>query len=209
MDGTLINSIASAERIWSAWATRHGVDVASFLPTVHGVRTVETINRLHLPGVDAEREAIELAAAEIADVAGIIAVPGALAFLRALPPDRWAIVTSASRALATARLTAVGVPIPAVLATAEDVTAGKPDPSSYQLAAHKLGFDATDCVVFEDAPAGILAGEAACAEVIVVTATHAHPLVTPHVAIASYDDLTARVEDDGRIALTLKGAGGR
>jgi sugar-phosphatase len=204
MDGTVLNSIAAAERIWGAWAARHGLDVVSFLPSVHGVRSVDTIKRLALPGVDAEREAEEVSQAEIADVAGIVAVPGVVAFLTSLPQERWAIVTSAPIELATRRLEAAGVPVPRVLVTAEDVAAGKPDPACYRLAAERLGVNVSDCLVFKDAPAGILAGEAAGAEVIVVTATHTHVLDTTHVTTATYEGMTAHVAEDGRLSILMR-----
>ncbi|MDB5984507.1 MAG: hydrolase, variant 1 family protein, partial [Pseudomonas sp.] len=125
MDGTLLNSIAAAERIWSAWAMRHGLDVEAFLPTIHGARAVDTIARLGLPGVDPEAEAIGITGAEIEDVEGIVEIPGAGAFLQSLPAERWAIVTSAPEALARRRLQAAGLPVPAVMVTSEDVSNGK------------------------------------------------------------------------------------
>ncbi|PHV14471.1 glycerol-3-phosphatase [Janthinobacterium sp. BJB1] len=201
MDGTVINSIAAAERIWGTWAQRQGLDVAAFLPTIHGARSVDTIARLRLPGVDAQRESQGITDAEIIDVAGIIEVAGARRLLRSLPPARWAIVTSAPRALATARLQAAGMPIPAIMVTAEDVKAGKPRPDCYLLAAEKLGVAPVDCLVFEDASVGIEAGEAAGAQVIVVTATHAQPLATRHPAIANYEGIVATVDPDGFIVL--------
>jgi hypothetical protein len=94
MDGTILSSIKAAERVWAIWAKRHGLDVASFLPTIHGFRTVETIRRLGLPGVDPEAEAAAITQAEIEDVEGIEQIAGAATFLSALPADRWAIVTS-------------------------------------------------------------------------------------------------------------------
>src|SRR5690242_20565047 len=120
MDGTIVNSIAVAERAWAAWAERHGLDVASFLPTVHGVRDIDTIIRLGLPGVDPHAEAQTILLAEIEDVDGVEAIEGAAAFLASLPADRWAIVTSAPRQLALCRIAAAGLPTPAVLVTAED-----------------------------------------------------------------------------------------
>lgn len=174
MDGTLLSSIKSAERAWAAWARRHGLDVERFLPTIHGVRSVETIARLNLPGVDAQAEADAITQAEIADVEGVEAIAGAADFLAALPRERWAIATSAPRALALRRIEAAGLPLPDVLVTAEDVSRGKPAPDPFLLAARSLGVDARRCVVFEDAPAGIQAGLAAGARVIVVTATHSH-----------------------------------
>jgi len=201
MDGTVLNSIAAAERIWATWALRHGVDVDSFLPTIHGVRAIDTINRLALPGVDAEAEAAFITEAEIEDVEGIIEVPGAASFLKSLPANQWAIVTSAPKALALRRMAAAGIPEPSVMVTAEDVSAGKPDPAGYRLAAKRLGIEPADCLIFEDATVGILAAEAAGAGLIVVTATHDHPLQTPHATLASYDSVEARTDADGLIRL--------
>jgi sugar-phosphatase len=201
MDGTVLNSIAAAERIWAAWALRHGVDVVSFLPTIHGVRAIDTINRLALPGVDGEAEAAFITEAEIEDVEGIIEVPGAANFLKSLPANQWAIVTSAPKALALRRMAAAGIPEPLVMVTAEDVSAGKPDPAGYRLAARRLGVEPAECLIFEDATVGILAAEAAGAGLIVVTATHDHPLQTPHATLASYDSVEAHVDQDDQIRL--------
>ena len=186
MDGTLLSSIAAAERVWTAWAQRHRLDVASFLPTIHGVRAVETIRRLALPGVDAEAEAAALTRAEIDDVDGIEPIAGAAEFLASIAPDRCAIVTSAPPVLALRRLEAAGLRPPPVLVTADDVTHGKPAPECFLLAASRLGRPASDCLVFEDAPAGIAAANAAGAAVVVVTATHAHPVATEHLAVPDY-----------------------
>lgn len=196
MDGTILTSIAAAERVWTRWAERHGLDVAAFLPTMHGVRAIDTIRRAR-PDVDAEAEAAALTLDEIADVDGVEAIGGAVAFLSALPSDRWAIVTSATLDLAMARLGAAGIVPPKVFVTAELVTRGKPKPDGYLLAAKMLGRDARDCLVFEDAPAGIEAGEAAGACVAVVTATHAHPVMTRHFSFARYDELELDVSGAG------------
>jgi len=201
MDGTLINSIASAERVWGDWARRHGLDVAAFLPTIHGVRAIETITALALPGVDPAHEADLLLKAEAADLDGIVPIPGAVAFLNALPPESWAIVTSAPRSLALARMKVAGIPVPAVLVAAEDVSRGKPAPECFQLGARRLGFHAHDCLVFEDAPAGIAAAEAAGASVMVIDATHAHPMQTPHAAISHYGAVDVTTDERGWLAI--------
>jgi len=206
MDGTVINSIAAAERIWGQWAQRQGLDVAAFLPTIHGARSVDTIARLGLPGLDPEVEARGITQAEIIDADGIIEISGAIAFLTALPPARWAIVTSAPRELALRRLQVAGIPIPAVLVAAEDVAHGKPNPDCFLLAADKLGVRAADCLVFEDAPIGIRAAEAAGATVMVITSTHAHPMTTPHATIYSYDGLAPRVDKNDLLTLRQAGA---
>ena len=201
MDGTIINSIAAAERVWAEWAHRHGLDVAAFLPTIHGKRAVETISALELPGVDPVFEAEALLKAEAADLDGIVAIAGAVAFLNSLPPERWAIATSAPRELALLRMKAAGVPVPNVIVAGEDVSRGKPAPDCFRLAAKRLGVDATDCLVFEDAPAGITAAEAADATVMVISATHEHPMQTPHASIASYDGLGVTLDEHGWIVL--------
>ena len=201
MDGTVLNSIAAAERVWAAWAERHGVDVERFLPTIHGARAIDTIRRLNLPGVDAEAQAAFIAQAEIDDVEGIVQIPGAAAFLEALPSQRWAMVTSAPRALALRRMAAAGICEPAVMITAEDVTAGKPDPAGYRLAAQRLGVDPADCLIFEDATVGIQAAEAAGAALMIITTTHQHPIETRHATIDSYEPLSVVVDSQGRLHL--------
>lgn len=202
MDGTLLNSIAVVERVWAGWALRHGLEPEVFLKTIHGIRAVDVIDRLALPGVDARKEAADLLAEEMEDVEGIFAIPGAVAFLDSLPPERWAIVTSAPRALALRRMQAAGIPQPRIMVTGEEVQAGKPSPECYLLGAARLGVDARQCVVFEDAVAGILAGEAAGAEVCVITATHASIYETPHFATASYEKLRPAAASDGLLTLS-------
>lgn len=201
MDGTLLNSTASTERVWGNWARRHGLDVDAFLPTMHGKRGIDTIRALNLPGVDPIAEAIEIEKGEIADVDGVVAISGAVAFLSALPEERWAIVTSAPIALAHRRLAAAGIPIPKVMVTAEDVKVGKPSPEGYLLGAARLGVDAGQCLVFEDVEAGVQAGEGAGASVVVVAATHGHGPKTQHPRIAAYDDLYASPDVDGMLSL--------
>lgn len=200
MDGTLLNSMAVVERVWGAWAIRNGVDRDRLMKSVHGVRAIDTIRTLGLP-VDPEREARELALAEIADVEGIVEVPGAIAFLNTLPPERWTIVTSAPLELAARRLDAAGIPVPRYMVTGEDVSVGKPDPQGYRLAAERLGVRAEDCLVFEDAPAGILAGRSAGAEVVVITGAHAAAGETQHVTLAHYADVEARTGENGWLSL--------
>ena len=201
MDGTLINSIASAIRVWTRWADSHGIDPDRVLRVMHGVRAVETVRNLNIPGLDAEREADVLTQAEIEDVGDITAIRGARAFLQSLPAERWAIVTSAPRVLALRRLEAAGIPKPRVLVTADDVAKGKPAPDCFLLAARLLGFAARDCLVWEDTVAGITAAEAAGAAVLVVTATHAHPIETRHPVTVDYDGLKTSLDDSGRLVL--------
>jgi len=204
MDGTLISSIACAERVWARWAGRHGVDVASFLPTIHGKRAVDTVAQLGLQGVDAVAEAAIIQAEEMLDVDGIEQIAGVAAFVGALPADRWAVVTSAPRELALRRIAAAGLPVPPLMIAAEDVVHGKPAPDCFLQAASRLGVSARDCLVFEDAPAGIAAAEAAGASVVVITATHAHPVATTYPGIADYDAVWTVREIGGAIQLVAR-----
>ena len=201
MDGTLLNSIAAAERVWGIWAERHGLDVAAFLTTIHGARAIDTITRQALPGVDPQVEAQWITEAEINDVEGVVAIPGAVEFLNSLPGDQWALVTSAPKALALRRLQAAGIAPPAVLVTAEDVAIGKPNPACYELGAQRLGVPVQDCLVFEDATVGIRAGEAAGADVLVVTSTHLKPMLTEHPSIEGYEQLQVHRSADGLLYL--------
>jgi sugar-phosphatase len=201
MDGTLLSSIAAAERIWGRWAQSHHLDVAAFLPTIHGVQTVETIRRLALAGVDPQLEAAAITRAEIDDLEGIEAIAGAADFLRSLPVSRWAIVTSATRELASRRLAAAGLPVPAVIVTAEDVARSKPAPDGFLVAAKRLGVSCADCVAFEDSLAGIAAAEASGAAVIVMTAAHPQPIVTPHVRLAGFTGLKIEATASGSLRL--------
>lgn len=189
MDGTIINSIAAAENVWAKWARSHGIDVETFLPTIHGRRAIDTIASLNLPGVDAATEAAYITQAEIAEVEGIEEIPGAAAFLNQIPPSKWAVVTSAPRELALTRLKAAGLPIPQVLITAEDVDQGKPKPDCYLLAAKRLGVNCADCLIFEDAEIGIAAALASGGTLVVVTATHTTHSPTgaeQHLAVKDY-----------------------
>lgn len=189
MDGTLLSSIEAAERVWTRWAAQFGIDAATFLPGIHGRRTIESVRSLNIPGIDVEEQADAITRAEIEDVDGIHVIPGAHEFIASLPKDRWAIVTSAPRALAIRRLEAIGLRPPTVFITAEDIPKGKPDPACYQLAASQLGYKTEDCAVFEDAAAGIEAGERAGAAVVVITATHQHVIDTPHPSLKDYRNL--------------------
>lgn len=197
MDGTLLTSIAASERVWTAWAQRHGVDAIQLLTTMHGKRAEDTVRSLQLPGVDPVAEAAAITLAEIDDVGGIEMIAGAGEFLAALPRERWAIVTSAPRSLALRRIAAASLPLPEVLITADDVSRGKPAPDGFLLGAQCLGLQASECLVFEDTLAGLDAGEAAGASVVVISATHHKPLQTAHPSLLNYRGVRPQVDAGG------------
>ncbi len=171
-------------RAWAAFALRQGLDADEVNRRAHGRPSRETVREL--AAADHERETVLIEEAETTDVEGVVALPGADAVLRS--DRRMAIVTSCSDALAAVRLRAAGLPAPDVLVSADSITRGKPDPEAFLLAARRLGVAPGDCVVLEDAPAGIAAGRAAGCYVIAVRTTHADAELAEADAIV--DDLT-------------------
>jgi sugar-phosphatase len=165
MDGVLVNSIDVVARVWSRWAIARGFDPEKVVRAAHGRPSIDTV-RDFLPNADANEENLEVERQEIEDLDGVVAIPGAVALVSGLPIGRWTVVTSATRPLAEVRLRAAGIPIPPTLITAGDIQHGKPNPEPYRKAAARLGYPTTECVVVEDAPAGIRAGKAAGARVI-------------------------------------------
>jgi mannitol-1-/sugar-/sorbitol-6-phosphatase len=170
LDGVLIDSTPAVARVWHGWAVEHGFDPETVIRMAHGRPSRTTIREL-LPNADIDAANREVERREIEDLEGVVVLPGVNDLLRSLPDDRWTIGTSCTRALAEVRLKAADLPIPPTLVTSNDVKIGKPDPEPYIKAAAKLGFDAHDCVVVEDAAAGVRAGKAAGARVIAFLTT--------------------------------------
>jgi len=174
LDGVLIDSTPAVARVWTGWALEHGFDPTEVVQRAHGRPSLTTI-REYLPGADLALENQEVERREMADLDGVVALPGARELLNSLPRARWTIVTSGTRPLAEVRIRAAALPTPEHLVTADDITRGKPDPEPYLKAATLLGFRAQDCVVVEDAPAGVMAGRATGAPVIAVRTTARDP----------------------------------
>lgn len=170
LDGVLVDSTPAVIRVWSRWAIARGFDPTEVVRRAHGRPSIATI-RDYLPHANAEVENREVERGEIEDLEGVVPLPGARELLRALPPDRWTIVTSCTRRLAQTRLRAAGLPVPDRFVTCDDIKNGKPDPEPYLKGASFLGVSAKDCVVVEDAPSGIRAGKAAGARVIACRTT--------------------------------------
>ena len=171
MDGVLMDSTPSVERVWRRWATVHELDPDDVASRAHGRRSIETI-RVLAPELDAEKENLIVEQMEIDDKEGVRALPGAVELFRRLPPGRFAIVTSATRPLAVARLGYAGIPVPQHMITAEDVVHGKPSPEPFLKGAALLGVAPADCMVFEDTPAGISSARAAGIQAIALQTTY-------------------------------------
>jgi mannitol-1-/sugar-/sorbitol-6-phosphatase len=170
MDGVLVDSTPAVARVWTRWAARHGFDAAEVVHRAHGRPSIATV-REYLPNGDHLAENKEIERDEITDLDGVVPLPGALELLSALPRQRWTIVTSCSRRLAEVRLKTSGLPRPEVFVTSSDIQNGKPAPDPYLKGAEVLGFAPRDCVVVEDAPAGVRSGKAAGARVVALRTT--------------------------------------
>jgi sugar-phosphatase len=208
MDGVLIDSTPAVARVWHGWALEHGFDPETVVRMAHGRPSRTTVREL-LPNADIDKEDRELERREIEDLDGVVFLPGARELLKSLPPERWTVATSATRALALVRLRAAGLPIPSTLTTSNDVKIGKPDPEPYLKAAAKLGFPPSDCIVVEDAAAGVRAGKAAGARVIAFLTTMSREELEEagadwivqncaDIAVSGVDD-----DDDGGLHLKL------
>ncbi|MFD5845420.1 HAD-IA family hydrolase [Streptomyces chartreusis] len=168
MDGTLVDSTALVESTWAGFCARHGTDLAEVLAFAHGRPTRETVSHF-VPDPDlAAAETRRLVALEESETSGITEIPGARAFLAALPRDSWAVVTSAGRRLAEVRLAAAGLPLPEIMVSADEVVHGKPHPEGYLRAAALLGVEPADTIVFEDSDAGVRAALASGARTVVI-----------------------------------------
>ncbi|NSC21489.1 HAD-IA family hydrolase [Streptomyces albus subsp. chlorinus] len=203
MDGTLVDSDAVVARVWRGWAVAKGLDPDGVLRVAHGRQGQMTMAAL-LPDRPMEQNIAEnsaLLAEETADTEGIVPVPGAPAFLAALAGLPHALVTSAPPRLAEARMAAAGLRMPPVRITADDVSAGKPDPEGFLKGAAELGFPAAECLVFEDSGAGIAAGLAAGMPVAGVGPRAAE--YGPTVHVPDLERVALASLPDGRIRLTF------
>ena len=171
LDGVLCDSTEAVDREWREWGARKGVDGDAIMAISHGVRTVEVIRRV-APHLDAEAEAAAIENHEAHDQRGVVVMPGALELVKSIPTGRWGVVTSGSRLLAENRLRHCGVPVPEVMVTSDDVVNGKPHPEPYLKGAALLGFAPGECLVIEDAPAGIASAKAGGMTVIGLGSTY-------------------------------------
>ena len=197
MDGTLVHSTTEVETVWRLWCQSHRLDPEPVLAMCHGMRSREVIRAL-APQLDLAREVALLDELEIQHAGVAEPIAGARAVLAALPAECWALVTSASQRVARHRLASAGLPLPLprLLIGAEDVVRGKPDPEPYLLAARQLGLAPADCLVFEDAPAGIRSALQAGCQVVQIGGDKRLD-----------DGVRARLEDWRQIRLTEDEAG--
>ena len=197
MDGVLISSIGSVDRCWKRWAKMYGIPDAENYQVPHGVRAIDIVKSLR-PDIDPQEGLRVIEDMEIEDTADLKVLPGAKVLLAGLPPERWAIVTSATKRLTVARLKVAGLPVPERLISADMVERGKPDPEPYRRGAELLGLRPEDCVVVEDAPSGVGAGKAAGSRVLGVLGTHTcEELREADWIVDSLERVVVRIDDGG------------
>ncbi len=203
LDGVLVDSTRSVERQWRAWAREQGIDGDKVMTVGHGVRAVEVI-RAVAPDLDAEAEVKKLESREADDRDGVVVMPGAVELVRAIPEGRWCVVTSGTRHLASARLRLAGIPVPEVLITADDVANGKPHPEPYLKGAELLGVNPEECLVIEDAPAGIQSARAGGMKVIALTSTYpASALSKADAVVEKLAQIQVSVDGSGKLAISI------
>jgi mannitol-1-/sugar-/sorbitol-6-phosphatase len=199
MDGVLVSSIGSVNRCWRKWAGHYGLPNAETVQIEHGTRAVDMIARLK-PDLDVAEGLKFIEDLEIDDVADLKVLPGARALLGSLPPERWAIVTSATYRLLLGRLRAAELPVPERIISGDMVVRGKPDPEPYRRGAELIHSPAADCLVVEDAPSGVGAGIAAGCRVLGVLGTHKEDELRAAGAswiVRSLEDVSARTRPNG------------
>ncbi|MBC1184848.1 HAD-IA family hydrolase [Kluyvera sp. SCKS090646] len=213
LDGTLVNSLDFVEASWSAWAVRKGVSAQAVRHYLHGKPAVITLRHFMPEASDAviEQEFLALEAYETSHVEGITPVPGAVAFLQSLNTLNvpWAIVTSGSLKVASARIHHAGLPFPDVLVTSEDITRGKPDPEPFLLGAQRLNIPASHCVALEDSHAGLLSAQAAQGVVVeVLTAQSATHDIDTFATIPHYQNLSVSHKGGAEFFLRIENGAG-
>ncbi|MFB0584442.1 HAD-IA family hydrolase [Aeromonas salmonicida] len=201
MDGTLVHSTDEVETVWRLWCRRHQLAPEPVLAMCHGLRSREVIRAL-APQLDMAQEVALLDELEIHHTGRGEAIMGSRALLSRLPAERWALVTSASQRVARHRLGSAGLPLPTLLVGAEDVVHGKPDPEPYLLGAERLGVAPANCLVFEDAPAGIQSAlRAGCAVVQVGGKRLLDPAVIA--VIQDWRQVSMEVDEKGMLQVGL------
>jgi sugar-phosphatase len=171
LDGVLVDSTRSVARQWRLWAAENNIDPEKVLEIAHGRRTIEVV-RILAPHLDAKAEESRIEKREANDIDDVAVMPGAVELLKSIPEGRWCVVTSGTRYLATSRLRFFELPIPRVLVAADDVRKGKPDPEPYLKGAELLKVKPAQCLVIEDAPAGIRSAHAGGMKAIALTSTY-------------------------------------
>ena len=202
LDGVLVDSTRSVSRQYRLWAQKVNLDPRTVENIPHGVRSVDVVRQL-APHLDAEAEVKRIEKMEAEDQDGVVVMLGAIELLKSIPQGRWCVVTSGTHYLATCRLKHASLPTPRIMVSADDVSKGKPDPEPYLTGARLLGMNASDCLVIEDAPAGIQSARAGGMKVIAITSTYAASALEADAVIQKLAQIKVNFRD-GAPGLTVK-----
>lgn len=202
MDGTLVDSSAVIERAWKWWSARHSIELAQIMAVQQG-RPNRDVLKEFAPQLDIDEEAALFLKFEEEDIEDVVAIPGANAAVEAAQIGKWGVITSANRSLAEIRLRATGFPIPEVFVSADEIHCGKPDPECYLLGAEGLGLHPRDCIVFEDAMAGVRAGHAAGMRVVGVMTNLSAPDLRADVHVPDFRSVTIARDTAGEFQIQI------
>ncbi|MFF9581224.1 HAD family hydrolase [Streptomyces achromogenes] len=199
LDGVLVRSGTVVERSWTERARDRGLEPARVLASRHGRRSVEVVAEV-AAHPDAAAGAAHLEARQAADADGLTRCRGAHAVPAALSGGAWAVVTPGTRALAHAGPRGTGLPVPDVLATADDVASGKSAPDGCPAASRALGVPPAERVGVADALPGVTAAPAAGMPVTGVRGPALGPGEAPARAVGAVGGLAPRLRA-GRVVL--------
>ncbi|KAE9410141.1 HAD-like protein [Gymnopus androsaceus JB14] len=219
MDGTLLDSTAGVVGAWELFKVKYpNINVEDILSSAHGVRTVDNLR--NYCGIqdpqELESEALRFEMAIVAESTahgrpGILKLPGVTETMQelwsALSKPCWAICTSATREYARSALANAGIDVPDAFVVAEDVKMGKPAPDPYLLGAEKCGVKAENCVVFEDAPAGVQSGKSAGCKTIGFLTTHSKAQMEaakPDFLVPNMTSITLKLSKEGGLDVTVE-----
>jgi sugar-phosphatase len=195
VDGVVLDSMGVFRRVWDRWSVLSGLDPEAVWPLTHGRRPRDTI-ALVAPQLQVELEFRHLEDLLPEEGPALAAMPGAQILLAALPTPQWALVTSNSERLVRVQFERLLLPSPALVIDLASVREGKPSPEGYILAASLLGADPEECLVVEDAPAGVEAGRAAGMRVMALMTSHpADDLTSAHLVFPALSSASSTIRE--------------
>jgi mannitol-1-/sugar-/sorbitol-6-phosphatase len=195
MDGTLVNSHSIVINAWQQFANMYNLDLNKILAVSHGMPSIDTIKLFANNDMDIKKE-VKLIDDFNLISSGEIPISGAIEFLQKIPPNKWAIVTSASYNLAIKRLTTAKIQPPELLIAEDHVSHGKPNPEGYLKAVKLLGVETHECLIFEDSSVGVMAANNANIPVVIIGNNH-QALQLPHLlSIQNFDNVQININKD-------------
>ncbi|KAK4521544.1 uncharacterized protein ATC70_012160 [Mucor velutinosus] len=208
LDGTLIDTTPQVVKFWTDIALENKLNPAKILETSHGRRTIETLQRW-VPKLATKEYVNELEGRLALEKEGVVVLPGVMDLLQSIPAEDWTVNTAGTNLMATTRLRQFNITVPKQMATGDMLTHGKPHPEGYLKAAAILGKDPKDCLVFEDAPSGVMAAIAAGMQCIACTTTHTLEQLKEAgatVIVDRLDSVRVKRNEDGSYSTTIENA---